>query len=594
MTTRRDIEVATPTATTGSPGRKVIATIGIDRYQHWQRLANAVRDATRTAELFGQLGFEQLTAPLLDHDATGKAIQSLVTMDLKKLGPNDSLVLFYAGHGASYGHRPGGEEIKTGYLIPADASSSADEVSTWIDLEGWLRAVALLPAKHILVILDACRSGIALDGIVLRHRGDDAWQHETSAALQARRSRRIITSALGDQVALDSGPKHGHSLFTGCLLEGLTYDLRRLGNRTATGSGLGMYLQRRVDAHTRSQQTPDFGCFFHDDRGELVIPLVGQALEDSTEMPASAAQPLPQQRPPAGLPPRASPHSATELSMTRDPTAGVDEATRPEPRCEPLPLALRSSTSSPNDAAERAPSRERAPSVSVTSYPHRAPAEGALDDDELSQLVKRLEHAATAEAQRMTIRAMLGLLTWFIVSGISVPLERWDRSGALAERAAVGITAICGFVVLANLALRVIAPIGMRHVIEAVRDAPERVVLVRYHVTSTDLRYLLAAAGLTAVLLVLVSLVPVLFVLVFIVLAALITAVRVIAPAAMRSMLRTMRDAPRRVGSPRQPTARSRIEIRTAKHCLVVKAPDDGPALFEALTRRCATAMVGR
>jgi hypothetical protein len=586
MTTRRDIEVSTPTATTGSPGRKVIATIGIDHYHHWQRLANAVRDATRTAELFSQLGFEQITAPLLDHNATGKAIQSLVMVELKKLGPNDSLVLFYAGHGASYGHRPGGEEIKTGYLIPADASSSPDDISTWIDLEAWLRAVALLPAKHILVILDACRSGIALDGIIQRHRGDDAWQHETSAALQARRSRRIITSALGDQVAHDSGPKHGHSLFTGCLLEGLTYDLRRLGNRTTTGSGLGMYLQRRVDAHTRSQQTPDFGYFFHDDRGELAIPLDGEALVDSTETPASAAQPLPPQRPPAGLPAAAGAWAV----LHRTAASGNAPALTPP---GPVPPALQSSTSPPNDTAERAPPREQAQPVSMTSDPDRAPAE-ALDDAELSRLVKRLEHAVTAEAQRMTIRAMLGLLGWFIVSGLSVPLDRWDRSGALAERAAVGMTAIGGFVVLANLALRVIAPIRMRHVIQAVRDAPERVVLLRYHGTSTDLRHILAAAGLIAVLLVLLILAPVLIVLLFIALAILITAARVIAPAAMRSMLRTMRDATRRVGSPRQPTARSRIEIRTAKHRLVVKAPDDGPVLFEALARRCTSAMVGR
>src|SRR6185436_5380558 len=166
MTTQRDIRLHPgPTATHG-PGRKAIAVIGIDHYQHWQCLGNAVQDAMRTSELFERLGFEQVTRPLLDRDATGEAIRSLVTKDLKKLGPEDSLVLFYAGHGGTYGHRPGGEEIKTGYLIPVDASSAPDDVSTWIDLEGWLRAVALLPAKHVLVILDACRSGIALDGII--------------------------------------------------------------------------------------------------------------------------------------------------------------------------------------------------------------------------------------------------------------------------------------------------------------------------------------------------------------------------------------------------------------------------------------------
>lgn len=39
--------------------------------------------------------------------------------------------------------------VKTGYLIPADAS---DKAATWIALDAWLRALAVLRARHILVI----------------------------------------------------------------------------------------------------------------------------------------------------------------------------------------------------------------------------------------------------------------------------------------------------------------------------------------------------------------------------------------------------------------------------------------------------------
>src|SRR5215510_13243121 len=201
LSERRDIEPGSdPDGAVGSSGRNVIAVIGIDRYHHRRRLANAVRDATGAAALFQRLGFEQIAELLLDDRATGRAIQSLVTDDLKALGPDDSLVLFYAGHGGTQKHRLGDRVIKTGYLIPVDAE---DKVATWIDLEGWLRAVALLPAKHILVVLDACHSGIALDP-VLKWRDHDSWRNEPLATLRARRSRRIITSALDDQVALDS------------------------------------------------------------------------------------------------------------------------------------------------------------------------------------------------------------------------------------------------------------------------------------------------------------------------------------------------------------------------------------------------------
>jgi sulfatase modifying factor 1 len=275
--------------TTGSVARNVIAVIGIDHYHHWPELANAVRDATGAAALFRRLGFEEVTEPLFDGHATGKAIQSLVTDDLMTLGPDDSLVLFYAGHGGTRKHRLGGEVIKTGYLIPVDASGSPDKVSTWVDLEGWLRAVSLLPAKHILVVLDACHSGIALDPI-LKWRDIGSWHDTPLSTLKARRSRRIITSALDDQVARDSGPVHGHSLFTGCLIEGLTDGIRRGGSRVTTGSELGLYVQRRVQTYPHSRQTPDFGTFAFDDRGEMVIPLVIERVSDQVEVPSTIAQ----------------------------------------------------------------------------------------------------------------------------------------------------------------------------------------------------------------------------------------------------------------------------------------------------------------
>lgn len=255
-----------------SSGRRVVVTIGIDHYHHWPPLTNAVRDATGASELFQRLGFEEFTEPLIDERATAAAIQSLVTDDLQKLHPEDSLVLFYAGHGSTRKSSLRNRVVKVGYLIPVDASDSPGRVSTWIDLDAWLRAVSLLPAKHILVIIDACHSGIALEPI-LKWRDINLWKNTPWSKLMMRQSRRIITSALDDQVALDSGPVHGHSLFTGCLIEALTDGIKKNGRRVTTGSELGLYVQGRVQTYPGSMQTPDFGTFAFDDRGEMIIPL---------------------------------------------------------------------------------------------------------------------------------------------------------------------------------------------------------------------------------------------------------------------------------------------------------------------------------
>jgi uncharacterized caspase-like protein len=366
----------TAKAATGAGGRHVIAVVGIDRYQHWPLLSNAVRDASGAAALFQRLGFEELTAPLLDDLATGKAIQSLVTDDLMALGPDDSLVLFYAGHGGTREHRLGNEVIKTGYLIPVDASRSSDKVATWLRLDAWLHAVSLLPAKHILVVLDACHSGIALDPII-KWRDIGAWQDAPLPALQARRSRRIITSALDDQIALDSGPVHGHSLFTGCLLEGLTGGIR--GGRGAgviTGSELGLYVQRRVQTYPRARQTPDFGTFAFDDRGEMAIPLAIERAPARPEEPATAASP------PAWLdlidlddPPESAPETESRSGATASRTG--DETGRPiTARSGPAPPAASAGEAEP--ASKPEPSAWQ-PAVSRAPTAHEGHAAKARD-----------------------------------------------------------------------------------------------------------------------------------------------------------------------------------------------------------------------
>ncbi len=257
------------------PGRKVIAVVGINDYAEWPTLRNAVSDARGALELFTRLGFELAAPPLFERAATGKALHRLVTDDLARLGPEDSLVLFFAGHGFTRTHHLANAVIKTGYIIPADGEAPPGSASTWVRLDSWLSDVARLPVKHVLVILDACYSGIALDAVVTwRGIPDGALTVEPMVQLRARQSRRVITSALENEQALDSGPVPGHSLFTGCLIEALTGGLARDGKREATGSELGQYVQRRVTTYPGSRQTPDYGALELDDRGEIVLPLV--------------------------------------------------------------------------------------------------------------------------------------------------------------------------------------------------------------------------------------------------------------------------------------------------------------------------------
>ena len=279
-------------------------------------------DARGVLAAFEKLGFERVAEPLFDDQATSRALHHLVTDGLRRLDPNDSLVLFFAGHGHTITTTfADGTTAKQGYLIPVDAEDPGGGIGTWLDLESWLRRVAHLPPKHILVVLDACHSGIALN--VTRWRDAGTLPEEAFEQLRARRSRRVMTSALDDERAMDSGPRHDHSLFTGCLLEALDDGLTRAGRRRATGSDLFSYVRHRVAEVSKAKQTPDFGALDFDDRGELVVELRG---------PAAAPAPTP---PEPKLPPKPRSRGVGTSEHPRrnpSPKPGRDQRRKPHPK----------------------------------------------------------------------------------------------------------------------------------------------------------------------------------------------------------------------------------------------------------------------
>jgi hypothetical protein len=259
----RDV-VPPPSSPTGAAhGRNLVCVIGIDGYPRWPVLHNARRDAERIRALFTGLGFADAAPPLLDAAATRDAIDRLVKDDLARLDRTDSLIVFFAGHGHTAVH----PYSRTGYLIPWDGDGADGKASTWIDVEAWLFDIAKLPPRHIMVVLDSCHSGIALES-VRRVRGTATIPAISFESLRRRRSRRVIASAMDDQLALDGGPVPGHSLFAGGLIDALTRDHGGL----VTGIELALQVRNYVMRH-EPQQTPGVGVFDLHESGEMVFAL---------------------------------------------------------------------------------------------------------------------------------------------------------------------------------------------------------------------------------------------------------------------------------------------------------------------------------
>lgn len=285
-------------------GRYVFAGIGIDNYQSvdlWKTLDNAVNDVDRMRQTL-QEGFN-FDAPdewiLRNEEATSSAIRGLIDDLGRNLQPDDNLVFFYAGHGAERSTIFDGEIVsRTGYIVPVGVKAPVEDApSQYLEIDRLLADLAGLPARHVLVIFDSCYSGLALDGS-FKTRGGGTQQ---ARDLRSRRSRRVLTSAQADQLAADGGAQFpNNSLFTGWLTEGLRRAAEGLddGRPSPDADDDGMitvtelfaFVSGRVGAASESRQTPDFGAFKFDNRGELVLTLETDPFEDAYRTALEAFQ----------------------------------------------------------------------------------------------------------------------------------------------------------------------------------------------------------------------------------------------------------------------------------------------------------------
>ena len=222
-------------------GTAYIIAIGINEYANEQyNLKYAVADAESfSAEVRlrqTQVGhFERIeVVPLLNEEATKanilSALKRLAGADgapslkagpldrLKRAEPEDTVIIYFAGHGTAQAQRF--------YLIPRDlgytgARNRLNEQGletilshsiSDLELE---EAVEGLDANHLLLIIDACNSGQALEAEEKR-RGP--MNSKGLAQLAYEKGMYILTAAQSYQAALEAA-QLGHGLLTYALVE---------------------------------------------------------------------------------------------------------------------------------------------------------------------------------------------------------------------------------------------------------------------------------------------------------------------------------------------------------------------------------------
>ncbi|MFZ4534839.1 caspase family protein [Propionivibrio sp.] len=177
--------------------RKVALLVGINNYSDpaIPALDTAQPDAKAVAQqLQDQLGYEVRVLP----DASRADIVTSLNRLAREVGPDDSVTIYYAGHGYL------NEKSNTGYWIPADAKISSPD--QWISNNDIAKLLTNIPAKQIMLVSDSCYSGS-----LTKEQWISGAGQSDPAKILAKRSVTVMSSG-GEEPVSDEG-KDGHSIF---------------------------------------------------------------------------------------------------------------------------------------------------------------------------------------------------------------------------------------------------------------------------------------------------------------------------------------------------------------------------------------------
>jgi tetratricopeptide (TPR) repeat protein len=223
-----------------SKGRRWAIVVGIqytkEERAEWKDrgdippLKNAEKDAADVVQILREkYGYPEGSIFLLrGRQATRDAIANLLfeglLCDGEKVGPDDSVLFYFSGHGV--GPEPGASSAgEHAYILPCDAQvndQGRPNTTFAIDIgeiAAKLRQETQCRARHILLILDCCHSGAVFQmqgtlGGAFEHSGVDD-------SLLSTRSVQAITASRSTQKASDGTATDNNSPFTESMLRAL-------------------------------------------------------------------------------------------------------------------------------------------------------------------------------------------------------------------------------------------------------------------------------------------------------------------------------------------------------------------------------------
>ncbi|MEQ9423005.1 MAG: caspase family protein [Cyclobacteriaceae bacterium] len=133
--------------------KNFLFVVGIDDYQEWPTLNNAVKDGNDLASIMMEnydFKFSDITF-LKNEQATKNNIYKGLRGMIEKVSPQDNLMIYFSGHGHF------DELLNEGYWIPTEAQHDAP--GDYLSNTSILKIIESINTQHTFLVADACFSG---------------------------------------------------------------------------------------------------------------------------------------------------------------------------------------------------------------------------------------------------------------------------------------------------------------------------------------------------------------------------------------------------------------------------------------------------
>lgn len=171
--------------------KNFLLVIGINNYQHWPKLNNAVKDASDVAStLISKYNFEFDNIIMLkDEQATRSNIYNSLRSLIEKVTPQDNLLIYYSGHGYF------DQLLNEGYWVPVE--SNTNSTGDYVSNTEILKIINNINSQHTFLVADACFSG-SLFAETTRGYSENVEKFKSRWGLVSGRLEVVSDGALGD------------------------------------------------------------------------------------------------------------------------------------------------------------------------------------------------------------------------------------------------------------------------------------------------------------------------------------------------------------------------------------------------------------